>query len=86
MVRSEFHAAIAFSAAVRILTGSSDLLLIPSREGKMNGWLRDSQGGSLMRLMGFLASDSGGREEVSFLPLLAQLLRRFLDAIEEQHG
>ena len=45
--------------------------------------MHDSQGGSLMRLMGFLASDSEGREEESSLPLLAQLLRKFLEAIEE---
>ena len=41
------------------------------------------RGGSLMRLMGLLVSASGGREEESSLPLLAQLLRRFLEAIEE---
>ena len=35
MVRSEFHLAIAASAAVLMMTGSSALLAMPSRSGKM---------------------------------------------------
>ena len=84
MVRSELQLEMARSAAARMVSWLSALLVMPSRLGKMVVKFSDCQGGLEMSCIGSLLSASGGRKlSLSSFPFLAQLLRLFLGGMAD---